>query len=40
MLINNLVNDKTFNKQLEAQGIFKNTNEYNIAVADRTNLLQ
>ena len=40
MLINNLVNDKTFNKQLEAQGIFKNTNEYNIAVADRANLLQ
>ena len=40
MLINNLANDKTFNKQLEAQGIFKGTNEYNIAVADRANLLQ
>lgn len=40
MLINNLVNDKTLNKQLEAQGIYKNTNEYNIAIADRANLLQ
>ena len=39
-IINRLVNDKELNKQLEAQGIYKGTHEYNIAVADRANLLQ
>lgn len=39
-IINKLVNDKELNKQLEAQGIYKGTHEYNIAVADRANLLQ
>lgn len=39
-IINRLVNDKELNKQLEAQGIYKGTHEYNIAIADRANLLQ
>ncbi len=39
-LIYRLVNDKVLNNQLEAQGIYKGTHEYNIAVADRANLLQ
>lgn len=39
-IINRIVNDKELNKQLEAQGIYKGTHEYNIAVADRANLLQ
>lgn len=39
-IINRLVNDKELNKQLEAQGIYSGTHEYNIAIADRANLLQ
>lgn len=39
-IINRLVNDKDLNKQLEAQGIYKGTHEYNVAIADRANLLQ
>jgi hypothetical protein len=38
--INRLVNDRTFNKQLEAQGIYKGTKEYNVAIADMANLQQ
>ena len=39
-LIYRLINDKVLNKQLEAQGVFKGTHEYNIAIADRANLVQ
>lgn len=38
--INRLVNDRVFNKQLEAQGIYKGTKEYNVAIADMANLQQ
>lgn len=35
-----LINNKHLNKQLEAQGIFKGTREYNIAIADMANMQQ